>query len=215
MSHDDELQDLLDRALDGTLDAESQARLEERTRDPATRRQWEALRRVTGAGRAMRGALPPDGFAERVAAAVGGGRAARVSWLASLENFWFRPRLSPAWMPAVAVASAILALFASSRLAPVETRAIPVAAAPVRFVYYGEAAAVTLSGTFNRWSTSEHAMQSVRPGVWVLEVPLPAGRHEYAFVVKGPDGVSRWVADPAAPVHVDDGFGQANARIEI
>ena len=32
---------------------------------------------------------------------------------------------------------------------------------------------------------------------------LPAGQHEYMFVVDG----ERWVADPLAGRYVDDGFG--------
>ena len=35
---------------------------------------------------------------------------------------------------------------------------------------------------------------------------LPAGQHQYAFVVDG----ARWVVDPGAPA-VDDGFGRRNS----
>jgi len=40
-------------------------------------------------------------------------------------------------------------------------------------------------------------------GMWTATLKLPAGQHQYAFVV---DGV-RWVPDPAAPA-VDDGYGR-------
>jgi hypothetical protein len=39
---------------------------------------------------------------------------------------------------------------------------------------------------------------------------LPAGQHQYAFVVDG----ARWVADPGAPA-VDDGFGRRNSVLSL
>jgi len=92
----------------------------------------------------------------------------------------------------------------------------PVAAAPesafVRFVLYAPGARqVGLAGTFNHWDQSATPLaRSGSDGVWTVTIELPAGQHQYAFVVDG----RRWVADPAAP-GVDDGFGRRNSLIAV
>jgi hypothetical protein len=85
----------------------------------------------------------------------------------------------------------------------------------VRFVLVDRAARrVTLVGDFNGWNRT--ATQLVRTGarddaaVWSVSVPLPPGRHEYAFVVDG----ERWVADSAAPV-VEDEFGTRSSVVTL
>jgi hypothetical protein len=47
-------------------------------------------------------------------------------------------------------------------------------------------------------------------GIWAATLILPAGQHQYAFVVDG----ARWVADPSAPA-VDDGFGRQNSVLAL
>lgn len=85
----------------------------------------------------------------------------------------------------------------------------------VRFVFVDSAAThVTLVGSFNQWQRNVTVFQPTGvPGVWTVEVPLPAGRHEYAFVVSG-GGPERWVADPFAPRLRDD-FGTESSVISI
>jgi hypothetical protein len=46
--------------------------------------------------------------------------------------------------------------------------------------------------------------------VWTATITLPAGQHQYAFVVDG----QQWVPDPAAPA-VDDGFGRRNSVLTL
>jgi hypothetical protein len=93
----------------------------------------------------------------------------------------------------------------------------PAAAAPdtvtlVRFVFVDpHAHNVALVGDFNDWrrgTTELHA--GTRPGVWSVSVPLPAGRHEYAFIVDG----TRWVADPSAAAQSDE-FGTESSVLMI
>jgi 1,4-alpha-glucan branching enzyme len=85
----------------------------------------------------------------------------------------------------------------------------------VRFVFVdSNATRVTLVGSFNQWQREATVFQPTAvPGVWMVEVALPPGRHEYAFVVS--DGESeRWVADPFAPRLRDD-FGTESSVISI
>src|SRR6266480_2982560 len=46
--------------------------------------------------------------------------------------------------------------------------------------------------------------------IWPATLTLPAGQHQYAFVVDG----ERWVPDPGAPA-VDDGFGRRNSVLTL
>lgn len=72
------------------------------------------------------------------------------------------------------------------------------------------AQAVALVGDFNGWD--EHATPMIRrsnDGTWSANVPLPPGRHVYAFVIDG----RKWLVDPLAPQVPDEGFGPANAVV--
>ena len=72
------------------------------------------------------------------------------------------------------------------------------------------AAEVALVGDFNGWDA--HATPMIRrrdDGAWSAKVPLPPGRHVYAFVVDG----RRWLVDPLAPQVPDEGYGPANAVV--
>ncbi|HXF25368.1 MAG TPA: isoamylase early set domain-containing protein, partial [Gemmatimonadaceae bacterium] len=59
---------------------------------------------------------------------------------------------------------------------------------------------VSLVGDFNAWARRATPLVAVKPGVWSTQVALPAGRHEYAFVVDG----KHWVADPSSERLADD-----------
>jgi len=69
----------------------------------------------------------------------------------------------------------------------------------VRFVFAGPAKSVSLVGDFNRWGAEPTPLAPVN-GVWTASIPLPNGRHEYAFIVDG----ARWVPDPLAPTSSDE-----------
>jgi hypothetical protein len=73
----------------------------------------------------------------------------------------------------------------------------------VQFVLVAPGAAhVELVGDFNGWDPQASPMRRAGDS-WTLAVPVPRGRHVYAFVVDG----SRWVSDPAAPLAPEDEFG--------
>lgn len=82
----------------------------------------------------------------------------------------------------------------------------------VRFVFVDPAAStVEIVGDFNAWTKGVTSLErGPAPGVWTASVALPAGRHEYAFIING----SRWVADPLAPKSSDD-FGVESAVIHV
>lgn len=79
----------------------------------------------------------------------------------------------------------------------------------VRFVYVGpQASKVSLVGDFNGWDLTRTPMvRDQQGGRWTVTLPLPAGRHLYAFVVDG----TTWTPDPGAPLAPDDGFGHVNS----
>ena len=47
-------------------------------------------------------------------------------------------------------------------------------------------------------------------GQWVASVRLPAGQHQYKFIVDG-----KWIADPENPSQVDDNYGGKNSVVAI
>ena len=69
---------------------------------------------------------------------------------------------------------------------------------------------VAVAGDFNGWSLSTHPMKRGRGNVWTLEVELPAGRHEYKFIVDG----NEWWNDPEAP-KVPNAWGTENSYREV
>jgi hypothetical protein len=81
----------------------------------------------------------------------------------------------------------------------------------VRFVLADASAhTVSLVGDFNAWARRATPLVAVKPGVWSAQVALPAGRHEYAFVVDG----KHWVADPAS-VRVADEFDTPSSVVTV
>ena len=73
----------------------------------------------------------------------------------------------------------------------------------VQFVLVApNAKSVAVVGDFNDWDPSATPLASAR-GMWSNEVVVPAGRHDYAFVVDG----ARWIADPLAPQAPADELG--------
>ena len=100
------------------------------------------------------------------------------------------------------------------------TATVPVAASAaasdtvfmVRFALSAPGAAkVTLVGGFNGWSREATVLRATGDdGIWRVTVPLPAGRHEYAFLVDG----ERWVVDPFA-ARVADEFGVESSVLRL
>lgn len=78
------------------------------------------------------------------------------------------------------------------------------------FTLPSAARAVALVGDFNGWDERATPMaQRGADGTWSARIPLPPGRHQYAFVVDG----RRWLVDPLAPQVPDGGFGPTNAVV--
>ena len=84
---------------------------------------------------------------------------------------------------------------------------------PVRFSLYApQAHSISLIGDFNGWG-SERSL-SLRPqgkGIWTVEIPLPPGRYQYAFLIDGKD----MATDPRAEHRVNDDFGRKNAVLTV
>jgi 1,4-alpha-glucan branching enzyme len=116
----------------------------------------------------------------------------------------------------------IVAALAGQRGAP--AAAEQVATAPVvaderrdttviQFVFVAPtAASVSLVGDFNGWDRRQTPLTPVASGgMWTVALPLPPGRHRYAFIVDG----TRWVLDPSAPRAVEDDFGSPNSVVTV
>jgi hypothetical protein len=98
--------------------------------------------------------------------------------------------------------------------------AVASAAAPdtvhvVRFVFSdADARAVSLVGDFNDWAKGATPLvQEQGDGIWSASLVVPAGRHEYAFVVDR-NGAEQWVADPAA-TRIQDDFGVESSVVMV
>ena len=77
---------------------------------------------------------------------------------------------------------------------------------------FPEAHSVAVVGEFNDWRPEATPLSDDdHDGVWDARVILPAGQHQYMFVVDG----ERWVVDPMAGRYVDDGFGRQNAVLVV
>jgi Glycogen recognition site of AMP-activated protein kinase len=92
-----------------------------------------------------------------------------------------------------------------------EVRAAPTTVR-VRFTYRAPGAhKVAVAGSFNGWSPEALLLEEAgADGLFVGSAPLPAGLHEYMFVVDG-----QWVTDPDSPLRRPDGFGRQNSLLRI
>jgi hypothetical protein len=109
------------------------------------------------------------------------------------------------WWSIVIVSIALAALAA---VAPVARAAPEKAAGGIRFTYTDpNAGTVAWAGEFNAWSPSANPMTRGANGAWSAIVPLPAGEHQYKFVVDG-----QWVPDPENPVTAGD-MGNSVVRV--
>jgi hypothetical protein len=108
---------------------------------------------------------------------------------------------------ALVAAAAVASLWGGPKALP------PTRQLPVQFVLIeSDARSVALVGDFNNWDPRATALaQTGEDGVWSVVVPLPPGRHRYAFVVNG----GRWVPDARAPRTLEDDFGLPNSVIYV
>jgi hypothetical protein len=186
---------LIDPRLQEALDGE---------RDPATlpAELREAYARLVAATDLLR-EPPRISVADRVMAEVR--RPAPVGAARRLARWLARPRavtlrLRPAWTLALAAAlAAVILLPVGQSVAPGAEEGV------AQFVgHFPGARSVEVVGSFNDWQRGALPLRDEdHDGIWHGAVVLPAGQHEYMFVVDG----ERWVADPLAGRYVDDGFG--------
>ncbi|MEP7066112.1 MAG: isoamylase early set domain-containing protein [Gemmatimonadota bacterium] len=119
---------------------------------------------------------------------------------------------------AVSLAGSVLYILPTSRRVDsgAEPRTVAHAAASSPVVQFGftapNASSVALVGDFNDWDPKATPLRAASTGgVWSVEVPIPPGRHLYAFVVDG----KVWRPDPAAPKAPGDDFGQPNSALTV
>jgi hypothetical protein len=144
--------------------------------------------------------------------------------LLALRSWWLRPRLielSPLSALLGAGAVAVLLLigirqFRVGGLRETQSLAVQPVVPPIQAVQFVLAAPgasqVNLVGDFNGWDSAATPLKPVgAAGVWAVEVWLPSGRHEYAFVVDGRE----WRSDPAAPRALANDYGAPNSVITV
>lgn len=87
-----------------------------------------------------------------------------------------------------------------------------VAAVAMQFVFdAADARSVSLVGDFNQWKAGETPLVRLPNGLWTVTVPLPPGRHVYAFVRDD----TLFVADPRAPRSGDEDFGREGSVVMV
>ena len=114
------------------------------------------------------------------------------------------------WIPATCAAAA---LFVAAALTRAHVKTLAPAPVAVRFVLRGAptAAHVTLVGDFNGWNTTATPLGRTPSGtVWTVDVRVPPGRYDYAFVVDG----HQWIPDPTAPL-TPDAFGNPTSVLVV
>ena len=92
------------------------------------------------------------------------------------------------------------------------TIAVEVHSGGVRFVLNApQVRHVALVGDFNGWRPDATPLtRDPSTGLWSVDLPVSAGRYNYAFVVDG-----RWTADPQSPRAPDDDFGRPNSVLVV
>jgi Glycogen recognition site of AMP-activated protein kinase len=165
----------------------------------------EAYTRLMTASRLL-SATPKLSVAARVMAEVRRFPAPEINPMRRAVRWLGRPtaitlRLRPVWTLALAAGLTALLLLPIGSGSPTPGVAEGVA----KFVgHFPGARSVEVVGSFNDWSRGALALNDDDgDGIWHADAVLPAGQHEYMFVVDG----ERWVADPLAGRYVDDGFG--------
>ncbi len=149
----------------------------------------------------------PPGFVAGVMARLPASATDRVGW-----TVW--RRLWPEdgrWLaPALTGACAAMVLAVSM---PLLSPPAPPDSITVHFALHAPGAqTVELLGDFTGWDTGRIRLRGPDgSGHWTAEVELPAGRHEYIFLVDG----RHWVTDPQADVRRPDGFGRENAVMDL
>lgn len=167
--------------------------------------------------RSLGGMEPGDDFTARVMGRIGSGTPRRaadsparrlVRWLVSPRTV----RMSPLGGLAAA-ACLLLVLGLAARIGGVMDRGAPEGLSPVKFVLAAPGASeVAVIGSFNGWNAAGWNMRRDKAsGLWTLSTALPAGSHEYVFLIDG----ATTMPDAAAALSADDGFGSRNSILLV
>jgi hypothetical protein len=70
---------------------------------------------------------------------------------------------------------------------------------------------VALVGDFNDWVGTSTPLTRLESGIWTVSVPLPPGRHVYAFLVDD----TLLVTDPRAPKSGDADYGREGSVVMV
>ncbi len=214
------------RLVDGELsEPEQAALLADAEGDAALAEELEAAREVARALAAVEAPEPPADLVDRVVLRAVQRRAQ------SEEPFymrWLRPRIlrlrvTPTLLLTGVVAAALLGVWITRQDAAGASAASSPAASSSARMEAGEALVrlmlpadgahtVAVAGEFNGWRTDDVFLEDPEgDGVFVGTLRLEPGSYAYMFVVDG----ERWVTDPYAVNHRDDGFGNQNAILRI
>ena len=142
---------------------------------------------------------------------------------ASAPSHWWNKRYTVSLSPlgALALAASLLAVIYLGTIArtpdgtTVATQTTPAKVQNVHFIIVDDSAEqVFLVGDFNGWSkTATPLTRSANGSAWTVSVPLPHGRHEFAFIATGAGG-ERWSADPLT-TPVEDEFGTLSSVVSV
>ena len=175
------------------------------------------------------GAAPDDPAIEAAVRALRADVPVRAEWRAAVLREALEGRGAPAPAPRLTISrrAALAASLAFTLLggavgltverlfrerAPGTARAETAPAPRVRFALVAPAASrVSVVGDFNAWNPAATPLRRAADGrMWVTEIPIPPGRHVYAFIV---DGVL--VVDPGAPRAADEDFGVPSSVVIV
>jgi len=188
------------QALDGEIPRDSLT--------PALRRDFD---RLEAAAAMLAAASEAPSVAARVMAAIERpaprSRNRVIRW--ALQPHLVVLRMRPVWSLALAAAILLLLVLPTPqpRLELGDEEGI------AHFVgRFPGARSVGVVGSFNDWGPLAIPLEDrEHDGVWQAAVVLPAGTHEYMFLVDG----ERWVADPLAGRFVEDDFGRQNSLLIV
>ena len=113
-----------------------------------------------------------------------------------------------------AAAAAAVILFAFLFLLPGSVRDRREGEVVIRFYLEAPSASqVALVGDWNDWDAEADFLRDAEgDGIWEAEIRLIPGReYRYQFFIDGKE----WIADPGAPLTVDDGFGGKNSVLQL
>lgn len=176
---------------------------------PALERAVQALRQEEPVGPAWR---------ERVLRAVAAGDAPRPLNAPMRRLVPLRSAVAAAIVCAVAGSAVTVGVLRRARsadrapAAPVSVASLSSTLLPVHFSLVApSAASVSIVGDFNHWSPTALPMRRSRDGrTWVIDVKLPEGRYNYAYLIDG-----RIARDPAAPQTGGDDYGVPNSVLMV